>query len=138
MTMPKGVYYVGDLCYVLGDSWHEVCELTIQNGKCLSGEFTLKDGRRFAMYSTTYGDGIYKDNFSHNLCVDSGSLGCIRLIDCDPSDKLADDIARLGGLHDYAIDFETMMSNGTIYLGDVKINVDDEPYYAEEEEEDYV
>jgi len=58
MTMPAGKYYVGDLCYVMdSDEWSQVCSLIIQGEKLLDGEFELPDGRRFAIYSTHWGDG---------------------------------------------------------------------------------
>ena len=76
--MQSGKYYVGDLCYVMSDAdWNEVCELTIKDSICLDGEFTLKDGRRFAMYGTRWGDGEYRDQYDNSYCVDSGSIGCI-------------------------------------------------------------
>ena len=57
MTMPAGQYYIGDLCYVMHDEWDEVCHLLFgssQTGRIKEGEFVLKDGRRFACYSTAY------------------------------------------------------------------------------------
>ena len=76
--MQSGKYYVGDLCYVMSDAdWNEVCELTIKGNECIDGEFTLKDGRRFAMYGTKFGDGEYRDQYGNSYCVDSGSIGCI-------------------------------------------------------------
>lgn len=76
--MQSGKYYVGDLCYVMTDAdWNEVCELTIKGNDCIDGEFTMKDGRRFAMYGTKFGDGTYSDQYGNSYCVDSGSIGCI-------------------------------------------------------------
>ena len=65
MTMPAGRYYIGDLCYVMHDEWDEACTLffpTNQSGRGIEGEFTLKDGRRFASFTTAYGDGEYYNN----------------------------------------------------------------------------
>ena len=55
MTMPAGRYYIGDLCYVMHPEWQECCELFFPPGapgRGVEGEFTLKDGRRFASYGT--------------------------------------------------------------------------------------
>lgn len=84
--MPAGTYYVGDLCYVMHDEWDEVCELTadpVNHSRCIDGEFTLKDGRRFACYSTMYGDGAYYDQEGREYGVDAGLIGCILLSDID-------------------------------------------------------
>lgn len=74
-TMSAGRYWVGDLCYVLRDAWHEAWQLD-------DGAHTLSDGRRIAKFRTVHGDGIYDDDQGNEYPVDSGSLGCI----------LADDI----------------------------------------------
>jgi len=80
--MPAGEYYIGDLCYVMtSEEWLEVCDLTIQDSRLIEGEFQLKDGRKFAMYSTAYGDGTYYDHYGFSYSVDSGSIGCIRMED---------------------------------------------------------
>ena len=82
MTMPAGKYYVGDLCYVMdNDEWRQVCARTIQGEKIADGEFELPDGRRFAIYSTAYGDGGYYDQYGHTYSVDAGSIGCILMSD---------------------------------------------------------
>lgn len=77
--MKSGEYYIGDLCYVMHDAWNEVCDLIFperaQRG--LEGEFSLKDGRRFALYNTNHGDGTYKTDSDSVCFVDSGTIGCI-------------------------------------------------------------
>ena len=78
MSMPAGEYYIGDLCYVMTDEeWDEFCSITIDGMKCIDGEFSLKDGRRFATYGTAYGDGVYHDQYGHSYAVDAGLIGCI-------------------------------------------------------------
>jgi hypothetical protein len=86
MTMPAGKYYVGDLCYVMHESWDEVCGLFFKGRTdhgCNEGEFTLKDGRRFVSYNTKWGDGAYYDQNSNEYGVDAGLIGCLRLDDID-------------------------------------------------------
>ena len=138
--MKAGTYYVGDLCYVIADKdWNEVCKLTIVENRCIEGEFMLADGRRFAMYTTRWGDGSYYDNKRLNsYCVDSGTIGCI-LLD-DVKDSIAatyDNIEELGAIIEFKEDFETYNNDGLIVFGDVIINTDPDEFYDEEDEYEY-
>lgn len=137
--MNSGTYWIGDLCYVMHSEWKEVCELIIDDHDVHDGEFTLADGRRFAIYSTQYGDGSYENNFnSDRLCVDSGSIGCIRLEDID-QDNPQNDISS-GIIVDFGQSFSTSGgrgTEGTIHIGHVEVYTGDDPYYEEEEEEYY-
>lgn len=122
MTMPAGKYYIGDLCYVMDENeWDEFCGLTIDYEKhtCNDGEFTFKDGRRFAVYSTKFGDGLYFDEFDREYSVDAGSIGCIKLEDIR-ADKY-DNIEELGNIVEFKNDFVTAAHDGTLFFGDVKI-----------------
>ena len=125
--MQAGKYYVGDLCYVMSDDeWSEVCSITIKGNQCIEGEFEFKDGRKFAMYSTAWGDGEYQDQYGNCYGVDSGTIGCI----------LADDIKYIGvepiELHTFATDFVTAgkkENDGIIQFGHVIIETN--PTYEE-------
>jgi len=136
--MQSGKYYVGDLCYVMtNDEWDEVCSLTIKDLTCIDGEFNLKDGRRFAMYGTKWGDGEYKSNIGTSHCVDSGSIGCIRVEDIRANKY--DNIEDLGAIVDFQWDFITGGGSGTpgwegtIQFGHVFIETNENEYeYAEE------
>ena len=116
--MPAGWYYVGDLCYVMHDVWQEVCDLTFppdrKTGRGLEGIFTLKDGRKFAIFGTAYGDGVYLDEDGEEYGVDSGTLGCI----------LKDDIVEghdndrtLGHTWAFQLDFKVGNDGGVIRFG---------------------
>ena len=132
MSMPAGVYYVGDLCYVMTDKeWDEVCGITISGSVCLEGEFQLKDGRRFTMYGTEWGDGVYRDQHGSEYSVDSGTIGCI-LLDDIKADKYDESLDRLGSVYDFYANFVTSNYKGVIQFGRVMIDTD--PAY---EEEDY-
>jgi hypothetical protein len=132
MTMPAGKYYVGDLCYVMHPQWDEVCELLFagrKDGGCNEGEFTLKNGVKFAIYNTAWGDGQYPDQFGNAYPVDAGCIGCIRVEDVyDPEWWLA-------GMteHTFEQDFETKTDGETITIGHVRV----ETGYEEEVEEEY-
>lgn len=139
MSMPAGEYYVGDLCYVI-EEWDEVCSLIIKDNQVLEGEFELSDGRRFAIYSTAWGDGLYLDQFGNEYPVDAGSIGCILVSDItrkDYGDRIDGD---LGNFHTFEEPFKTYSEEGVIVIGDVRIDTDpsyeedyDDEYYGEEE-----
>ena len=134
MTMPAGKYYVGDLCYVMHDEWDECCELFFAGRSdhgCNTGEFNLKDGRRFAIYSTAFGDGYYPTNCGANLGVDAGSIGCVRVEDIDT--KNPDNNTSLGHIYRFENDFEVETDGRVLTFGDVRIDTDP---YADDYDED--
>ena len=135
--MPAGVYYVGDLCYVMDDDeWDEFCSLTIKGNNCIDGEFNLRDGRRFATYGTKFGDGEYRDQFGNTYSVDAGLIGCIRFEDIKTVKY--EDFERLGKIIEYKSDFVTAGGrqnddwDGVIQIGELRIETD--PVF---EDEDY-
>ena len=132
--MQPGKYYIGDLCYVMHGEWDEFCALTIVGDKVLDGEFNLKDGRRFATFTTRWGDGNYFDQNGKSYDVDAGLIGCIRLEDIDltnPENSLIG-----GNIVEFVQPFSTFSAGGEIRIGNVLINTD--PAEVEEElEEEY-
>ena len=96
--MPAGTYYIGDLCYVLNDRWDEVCDLVLADHICRDGIFTLKDGTCFAMFTTKYGDGQYFDQDGNSYTVDSGSIGCVMLMDISESERDLAKMQKLGNI----------------------------------------
>ena len=134
--MNAGEYYVGDLCYVMSyEEWDEVCALTIINNKCVEGEFTLSNGRRFAIYGTRWGDGEYKSNKGTSHSVDSGTIGCILVSDIE-ADKFKDNES-LGAVLDFKENFITYNNDGLLVFGNVVINTDPDEYYEDEDELEY-
>lgn len=131
--MPAGNYYIGDLCYVMRDVWDEFCDITIKGHECLDGEFQLKDGRRFATYSTKYGDGLYETNTGDKLSVDAGLIGCILISDITDPEATPAAIKSLGMTYDFGTDFVTDGSkfSGTIQFGRVLVETGD--YLSEED-----
>lgn len=133
MTMPAGKYYVGDLCYVMHPEWDECCELFFEGRDdhgCNDGEFTLKDGRRFASYGTAFGDGVYTSNLGTAHCVDAGLIGCIRVEDI--RDNSYENVEELGAIIDFPEPFDTYSEDGFIVFGHVEINTA-EDYWVEED-----
>lgn len=140
MTMPAGLYYIGDLCYVMNDEWDDVCSLLFagrDDGGCNEGEFVLADGRRFAIYNTVYGDGSYRDADGNSYSVDSGSIGCIRIEDIRLTDK--NDIGS-GVAITFTDPFETSGEGAVLKFGYVEIDTsyhdgsyhDDDIYESQE------
>ena len=128
MTMPAGRYYIGDLCYVMHDEWSEVCDLFFPASSYpgqTEGEFTLKDGRRFASFGTAYGDGVYRSNIGTDHAVDSGSIGCIRVEDINDTTYDADRIKELGAIVEFAQPFEVSEDQGLLIFGHVQIETAD-------------
>ena len=128
MTLPAGTYWLGDLCYVLHDEWDEVCKMyfdsELSTGK-IGGEFTLGDGRKFAMYSTRFGDGSYTDQSGHVYGVDSGTLGCVQIS--------SEESEGLGRVVNFRNDFDTGYTDrdeSVIKFGHIQIDTGD---FAEED-----
>ena len=117
--MPAGKYYIGDLCYVMDEEWAEFCKLTEPKmgtwGKCVDGEFQFSDGRRFASYSTKWGDGVYHDELGHSYSVDAGLIGCI-LVDDIKANKY-NNLLDLGAIVEFDEPFVTSEHAGQIQFG---------------------
>lgn len=139
--MPAGTYYVGDLCYVLGDRWDEVCDKIIVGHDCLDGIFTLEDGTQFAMFSTAWGDGEYQDQHGKSYCVDAGSIGCV-LVNAPGVDikGMVAGKTDLGNIVEFKHDFLVFEDAGKIQIGHLTIDTDpayepeEDDYYEDEEE----
>lgn len=137
MTMPAGKYYIGDLCYVMHPEWNECCDLFFpyvpgQPSRQVEGEFTLKDGRKFASFGTAYGDGTYTSSIGTSHSVDSGSIGCIRVEDI--RDNAYDNIEELGAIVEFDQPFEVFADTGMLVFGHVKIETNTEYDWDEDEE----
>lgn len=131
--MQPGNYYVGDLCYVMNDVWEEVCELIISGNRMLAGEFTLKDGRKFAMFNTAWGDGGYYDQFGREYSVDSGTIGCILA----ESIKSSEENSLEGGqIIEFNHAFTTYREDGEIVFDRIRIDTDPTYNSLDDEEEE--
>ena len=130
--MPAGRYYIGDLCYVMHPEWKEVCDLFFPADappRGVEGEFSLKDGRRFASFSTAYGDGTYRSNIGTDHSVDAGIIGCIRVEDI--RDDAYDDIERLGAIVEFNQPFEVDSDAGLLKFGHVSIETNNDYEFEE-------
>ena len=129
--MKAGTYYIGDLCYVMHPEWDEFCSLTCSGDKVLDGEFNLKDGRRFASFTTKWGDGTYKDEQGNEYPVDAGLIGCINVKDITPSEL---ENLSSGRVIEFVQDFSTFSAGGVLRFGSVVIDTDATEELEEEEE----
>jgi len=127
--MPPGRYWIGDLCYVLGDKWEEVCDLMISGDDIIDGEvFRMDDGTIFTVLSTEYGDGTYTDQYGNEYPVDAGLIGAVKTEDItDPKAHLD-----YGKVVTFNNEWDFYRENGVLTFGDIEINTGDE----EEDEED--
>ena len=131
MKLKKGIYYIGDPCYIFNKSWDDLLE---------SNDYFNKEGvinifnNECVISNTDYGDGIYFDNSGRKYAVDSGLIGIlpIELID---KDKVVtfDEVENSIYMHMYAYaeDFEVDVFEGVFYFGNVIIdtNMDEDEEY---------
>jgi hypothetical protein len=130
--MKPGTYYIGDLCYVLSDRWDEFCSLTCSGNRVLDGEFNLADGRRFATFTTQWGDGCYADEQGREYGVDAGLIGCIAV-----KDIAATELSNIknGHVAEFVQPFSTWSAGGEIRIGNILIDTDPAEAELEPEEE---
>lgn len=70
-TVPKGAYYVGDLCYALEDDiYHDVF-----GGQGYANGFYRNGDDFFLVSGTAFGDGCYVDTLGRSYYVDAGIIG---------------------------------------------------------------
>jgi hypothetical protein len=140
MTSPSPVrYYVGDLCYVMAPEWGEVCDLTFSGDNTeVNGKLQLADGRKFAIFGTAYGDGGYLDQKGNSYCVDSGTLGIIKVDDIRDPEFSQERALSLGNIVEFEEEFDALVcesDDGVIQFGHIVIDTKSENDYDDEDEE---
>ena len=156
-------YYVGDLCYVLTrEEWDMVgCHDFTQDQNtyneedgydcegCLDPELfdwdNLGAERPFYIFRTAFGDGQYNDQDGNPYCVDSGTIGAIRIDYITDKELLERAVSNgLGHIHEFSEEFcsgNCGYENGEIWFEEVLINTggatdeDDEEEIDEDEED---
>ena len=69
VTLPAGIYYIGDPMYVLDkEEWHDMVYLS---------ESIYDPDIHFWHHKTMWGDGYYVDNMGNGYGVDSASIGVV-------------------------------------------------------------
>jgi hypothetical protein len=136
-TLPPGRYYIGDLCYVMRPEWPEVVTCLYPDHlteEMKEGVHTLMDGRKFAIYSTAYGDGTYNSSVATTFDVDSGTIGAILVQDITDEEVTPEWMAKVGGIFDFRHRLETSSNNGTLEFGRVVIFTSDDIEYQESDQ----
>lgn len=88
ITMPAGMYYIGDPCYVI-NQWDEfLMPMWSADGK---RSFIWKD-QKCVVFQTAYGDGVYEDRDGRSYPVDAGIIGAIPYVACDESPEAAGNV----------------------------------------------
>lgn len=121
----------------MNDEWDEVCELTFPyRGEERTGRLHLKDGREVFIFGTEHGDGRYKDQFGNTYCVDSGTIGAIRVEDIRVTTFTEDRINGLGCIHTFNTPLtssDCSYDNGEITFRNVVIDTNPSPLYENED-----
>ena len=82
---PPGEYYIGDLCYVLGDEVYDTIFGGL--GGYNSGLYKEKGSERFFLVdNTAYGDGLYYGTDGKEFGVDAGIIGICPKSACKKND----------------------------------------------------
>jgi hypothetical protein len=138
MLLPAGEYYIADPCYILDeDSYDRLLDETdlfmmntVNRGGVMIDSVTKN---QFAVFSTKYGDGVYRDSSGFEYGVDAGCIACIPVEMC----SIGRDNEYINKVT-FDKDFVVRYSDGLIVFGDVVINTDPDEYYDDlEEEEEY-
>lgn len=131
---PAGLYYVGDLCYLLQNEEKEIHNSIYYKYVC--GFIYGKENRRkprlvkcegvsFLAYfdRTAYGDGGYSDNKGNNYNVDSSRIGIVQLTDEELLLKAKSVEDRLSAkIIEFKESFLVSSKRGLFNFGDIEIN----------------
>lgn len=127
--LPAGDYYVGDLCYVLGDRggnqdwWSAFVKWMFDgdpSGRQHEGPIVY-DGIPLSFHGTRHGDGMFYDQEGRNYPVDAGMIGVVSCEELSPSFK-----NRLGNIVTFDEPFDTDYQDGVIRIGHLVIDTDGE------------
>jgi len=77
VKLPPGTYYIGDLCYVLGDSW--IYKKAWDSIDYAVPSFFRSESGCIVVDRTAYGDGSYSDNGNRSYSVDAGVLSIVSI-----------------------------------------------------------
>jgi hypothetical protein len=134
MKLAAGKYLIADPCYVLDSAKYDrllkETDYFMMNSVDRGGVMVdIESKKYFAVFSTKYGDGLYRDGKGFKYGVDAGCIACIPVDLC----KELLDYHYINQVT-FARDFEVYYEDGLIVFGDVIINTDPDDFYEEEEE----
>ena len=113
-------YYVGDLGYLHLEEWDYICGRISYNNEDWVCE--LESGCKVALFSTT-GDGLFTSDSGLEYCVDSGTLGIIKVSDLSEQNLITlREVVERGNAHvvempGFDIDNETSICGSGFDLG---------------------
>jgi hypothetical protein len=77
VVLPAGTYYIGDLCYPLGDSW--IYRKAWGETSYETPSFFRSELGCVVVDGTAYGDGSYEDNNGKTYLVDAGVISIVSI-----------------------------------------------------------
>jgi hypothetical protein len=126
ITLPKGTYYIGDLCYVFSKPWSKIVEAYFEglekNGYKQINEVYIEDPSSpiYLVMFYTGDDGIYRiKDTNEDFCVDSGSIGLVNKKYLNPTTLKEN--GYLGQVKEFQEDFQLQVSPEEIKIGDMII-----------------
>jgi len=135
MRLPAGTYFISDPCYIIRDEKYDrLLEETHYFGLSLPdrGNIFIDSVTKlpFAVFSTAYGDGCYRDESGFEYGVDAGCIACVPVAMVDGLTGARDSI----NLVTFDSPFEVGYNDGLITFGHVNIQTSGG---YDEYEEDY-
>lgn len=120
---PAGIYYIGDFCYILKDQDYQkiVCSFEYDEQAYQYKKFL------FCFNGTTYGDGLYQDQYGNKYGVDSGTIGIINITTktmLKEANKLVKD--KLANVVTFDKPFHVSCCNGLFEFGNIVIDTNDD------------
>lgn len=124
LTLPKGEYYIGDLCYVqkLSDVWDDFCN------EFFRVEHSEVAGVEFFAAGTAYGDGGYTGSDGIEYAVDAGLIGIISAKHLTAEDRAKDYV----NVTKFDKPFNVSAEKGVFYFGRIVIDTMNEDSEDEE------
>lgn len=125
VEMPAGEYWVGDPCYAVPDErwmeWLEAADYMNEHSLLVAD----LDGHTVLGLGTAYGDGVFVGSDGFDYGVDAGLIGVVPVEVADYSDEKYPAGALMRRV-EFTEPFECRYSNGTIILGNIRIDTDPE------------
>ena len=133
--LSKGLYYIGDLCYVFEKdrgSWEKLLDVT---NNLTYNQAGVVNGVEFLAAPTAHGDGEYYSTQDVRFLVDSGSIGIVTLEGALSFGVTEEDLEFVGQIVEFSSYTWVKMYNGHFIFGEyVEI---DTSYEYEFDDNDY-
>lgn len=122
-TIPGGIYFVGDPCYMDTGYWSEYCDHVFGAGGSTEPFYT-DDGMVVFAVDTMYGDGTYYDQRGDCYPVDAGCIGVTSIVSQEQMDLAIKNVKDdMGTIFCATKPFEVRRDrDGVIYIGEIAID----------------